>query len=46
MSPAKETISDYPIKPRRTKGTRSYIIRNRVAAVGLVIGSLFGFGYA
>lgn len=45
MSPAKETISDYPIKPRRTQGTRSYTLRNRVAAVGLAIGVLFGIGY-
>lgn len=46
MSPERETISDYPIKPRRTKGTRSYNIRNRVAGVVLAIGVAIGTVYS
>jgi hypothetical protein len=42
----KETISELPVKPRRTKGTYSYTARNRFAAAVLAVTSLLGLTYA
>ncbi|KAG5674763.1 hypothetical protein PVAND_004713 [Polypedilum vanderplanki] len=42
----KETISQLPIKPRRTKGTYSYKLRNRFAASVLAVATLIGIGYS
>jgi hypothetical protein len=42
----KLTISDYPVKPRKTKGTYSYRARNYFATSFIVVGSLIGILYA
>ncbi|CRL00843.1 CLUMA_CG014094, isoform A [Clunio marinus] len=41
----KRTISDFPIKPRRTKGTVSFTYRNYFASAVLGVGILIGIGY-
>lgn len=42
----RKTISEYPVKPRRTRGTYTHKFRNRVAAAVLAVSSLIGVAYA
>ncbi|CAG9798666.1 unnamed protein product [Chironomus riparius] len=42
----KSTISEYPVKPRRTKGTYSYRARNYFATACVLFGGLVGLAYS